>query len=97
MKRLTKTSKALFITAVFTLFTIPVMAGSVEHNLKNITVSGEGAADSISNTFVLDKNLIARGGNGNGGNGPGNGTGNGGSGPRDGSGNGPGTGTCINS
>jgi hypothetical protein len=34
--------------------------------------------------------LLARGGNGNGGHGPGDGTGNGGDGPADGTGNGPG-------
>lgn len=40
--------------------------------------------------------LLARGGNGGGGRGPGDGTGNGGRGPKDGSGNGRKRGTCIN-
>jgi hypothetical protein len=40
--------------------------------------------------------LLARGGNGRGGHGPGDGTGNGGQGPKDGSGNGRKKGTCIN-
>ena len=55
------------------------------------------ASDDLSVMLPVDRTqLLARGGNGGGGRGPGNGTGNGGQGPKDGSGNGRKRGTCIN-
>lgn len=62
--------------------------------------TGNGPGDCTTAVFhVDDHQLLARGGNGNGGgkggHGPGDGTGNGGDGPRDGTGNGPGD--CVSS
>jgi hypothetical protein len=72
--------------------------------------TGNGATNGdCASTALLQygfDRLIARGGNGhggdhgngadNGGYGPGDGTGNGGDGPEDGTGYGPGTGDCVN-
>lgn len=58
--------------------------------------SGYGPGDCTTAVFPVDaERALARGGNGNGGHGPGDGTGNGGNGPGNRTGNGPGTGTCT--
>ena len=54
-------------------------------------------SEDLSMMLPIDRTpLLARGGNGGGGRGPGDGNGNGGQGPKDGSGNGRKRGTCIN-
>ncbi|WP_419658456.1 conserved uncharacterized protein, DUF2202 [Desulfosarcina variabilis str. Montpellier] len=64
------------------------------------TITDDTEADTSTNLSAIlpidHTPLLARGGKGGGGRGPGDGTGNGGKGPKDGSGNGRKRGTCIN-
>jgi len=62
-----------------------------------IITNDADTSKDLSVMLPIDRTpLLARGGNGGGGRGPGDGTGNGGQGPKDGSGNGRKSGTCIN-
>jgi|GEM_PF-6469215 len=113
----TTVGKHLVIIAASFLLASPVWAG---HGPGDGTGNdGVGPADGTGNgakngdctsaavlRYGTDQ-LLARGGNGHGGdngkggdngqNGPGDGTGNDGDGPADGTGNGPGSGNCLNS
>lgn len=102
MKFKTTVVKAVIISSAILMLATPVMAGHGRgHGYGPGDGSGSGSRPQdgsgygpgdCSNVAPYDitYHLLARGGNGNGANGPGDGTGNGGEGPGDGSGNGPG-------
>ena len=73
----------------------PVIAGNAKGTIKRTRT--KSATGTCTQTTALDQQaiMIVRGGNGNGGHGPGDGTGNGGVGPQDGTGNGATTGDCT--